>query len=253
MLGLTAFTDFVTQVGPLSEIYLSGGEPFEHPDLLNFISVARRSASRVVAYSSGTCSHNEALVPLSCEQIAAAACAGLGRIDVSLYGTSAEQHDRITQTRGSFVVTLETMRRLRMLGVAFGVHYVPLAERGDGVLSVLGLAHALGASRFHVLALSLQGRARSIVESSPSDDFYDNIRQLWSSGPSGLKIVLSSRTRRDAGITERTQRDASRAAMLDSSGFLYPGEGQRHPSSRSRRSLTSGARVDEILSELGAG
>lgn len=250
-LALATFADCLAQSPGLAEIFLSGGEPFEHPNFLEFVSLSKRSARSVVVYSSGTRIERGQLAPLPWEQIAAAAGAGVERIDVSLYGSSAIHHDAVTQTHGSFEHTVETLRRLRLAGVPFGIHYVPVADRGAGMLSVTNLARVLGASRFHVLSVAPQGRARRLPNLLPQPSFYDDVRELWS-GVSGLRVVLSSRMRREAGITEGTARDSMRAAMLDSAGFLYPDEGRRQAEFRSSRSLASGAPLAELLSELTA-
>jgi hypothetical protein len=140
---------------------------------------------------------------------------------------------------------------MKLLGVPFGVHYVPLADRGANVLSVFGLARSLGAARFHVLALTSQGRGRALHLPAIDDSFQASVRALWTDPSAALKVVLSSRTRLGAGIAERTARDSWRSAMLDSNGFFYPGEGRR--STRSSRSLVQGVGVAELLSELTSG
>lgn len=93
----------------------------------------------------------------------------------------------------------------------FGVHYVPIVNGGANVLAVLGLARALGAARFHILALTPQSRADALPEPIASVAYYDTVRDLWDSAPGGLRIVLSSQTREGARIEERTGGDQMRA------------------------------------------
>lgn len=246
-LSVSALKDFLSELPRLTEIYLSGGEPFEHPDLLKFVSLGKAEAATVVIYSSGTRRDGGVTLPISTDDLAATACAGVDRIDVSLYGASARDHDEVTQTSGSFVATLTTLRRLRLLGIPFGIHYVPVADGGSNFLPVLNMARTLGASRFHVLAVASQGRGRTL-RASPQPRFYEEVRQLWNDD-SNLTFVVSSKTRREAGILDLSHRDSFRVAMLDSSGFLYPNEASRQIEFRSRRALGS-ASVAELLHEL---
>jgi MoaA/NifB/PqqE/SkfB family radical SAM enzyme len=247
-LSLNEFATRIVELPRLSEIYLSGGEPFEHPEFLRFVSLAKKAANRVVVYSSGTSLNESVLAPISTEQLAAAVCAGVDRIDISLYAPSATAHDSVTQTPGSFEATLTTLHRLRMLGVPFGIHYVPLADGGANIFSVFSLARAMGASRFHVLALVTQGRARSMSAQKPEAAFYEDVRELWT-GDTSLRLVLSSRTRHEAGITEPTERDGLHVGMLDAAGHMYPSEGKRLPDFRSRHSIAT-TPIAELLTEL---
>lgn len=235
------------QLSGLSEIYLSGGEPFEHSALPEVVRAAQTAAHRVVAYSSGTHRTSAGLVPLDQKLLGATRTAGLDRVDLSIYAADAGAHDAITRTPGSFEATVASARRVQEAGLALGIHFVPLVRSENAMYEVLGLAQNLGASRFHVLALASQGRARSCsAEQAPASLFQQMLRVLPTA--SALEVVFSSDIRRLMGVAVETPRDRLRAGFLDVNGYLYGSEGDR--TMRSRRSLRDGASIDQLAADL---
>jgi MoaA/NifB/PqqE/SkfB family radical SAM enzyme len=244
MLEPSLFEKLLRDLAPLDEIYLSGGEPFEHASLATMTRASRQVAQSVVIYSSGVRMGARGNEPLPIDALREVRRAGVSRIDVSLYATRAHEHDAITRTEGSFTLTLETMRRLRAEGIPFGVHHVLLTSHSD-VLPLARLAQDLGAIRLHVLSLAPQGRGISLGEVHLSEATRVELRRLLEE-PSTLEIVLSSALRRSLGFTKPTARDALKPAMMDVRGFLYPSEGQRLPMLRSRSSLSERAFGDLV-------
>src|SRR5262245_49078929 len=159
-LSRLAFGDVLRELGRIEELYLSGGEPFEHPDLATFISAARSVTKRVIVYSSGIRLDDAGYRALSLDEIQRAADAGMARVDLSLYAATPVRHDEVTTLPGSFELTLQTAGRLRREGVPFGVHFVPIGDNGSELGAVADLTIRLGASRLHVLAPTAQGRGR---------------------------------------------------------------------------------------------
>lgn len=235
----------------LHEIYLSGGEPFEHPDILPLIRAASRVASRVIAYSSGTLlrDHPER-TPLPEPLLAEARHAGLGRIDFSLYSTEGARHDAVTQTPGSLGLTLESLRNARRAGLPFGVHFVVMKSNAGDLEAVRHLAADLGAARVHVLALAPQGRASARFDDlTPGPVVLGRLEQptRLEPEPRAPELVLSSALRPGLPATER---DGLRTAFMDVQGFLYPDEGKRTRAHRTADSLLSGRSLPELLQQL---
>jgi MoaA/NifB/PqqE/SkfB family radical SAM enzyme len=245
------FQDVASTLMRLKEVYISGGEPFEHPSLAEFVRVGRRYANFVAIYSSGTTLDAMGQVAsISEERLVMALHAGLSRIDVSLYAARAADHDRITETPGSFERTLGTLRRLRLLGIPFGVHFVPIGDAGSQVLRTAELAREMGATRFHVLKLALQGRAYSGLLAELDPNVLGKLAALRKQ-VSGMEIVISSALRAALGAEAEvpTERDQRKAAMLDVAGFFYANEGRRLPAFRSKHSVKERS-VREVLDEL---
>jgi MoaA/NifB/PqqE/SkfB family radical SAM enzyme len=239
----------LSEVEKLDSVYLSGGEPFEHPELESIIRAASQVAENVVVYSSGVRIGSAGNESIPEETIHAVAKAGASRIDLSFYAARAEAHDAITATPGSFMYTLETARRLRMLGLPFGIHFVPIQEAAEQILDVAELAKALKAVRMHVLAFAPQGRGRSIAAEAYPASFWQNLQELrtrnWP-----FTLILSSKLRLSLGMREQTPRDACRALFMDARGFLYPGEGRRQLEERSYLSLMNASRFSDLIGEM---
>lgn len=219
----------------LEDLYLSGGEPFEHPALREIIYSSRKVARNVVVYSSGVRMSDAGNEPLPRDALRMVREAGVSRIDVSLYATQALEHDAVTATKGSFELVMETLRRLSAEQIPFGIHYVPMPAVNN-VIAVARIARNLGAVRLHVLSLVAQGRARSLADMGLSESLCSDLLRLVDE-PSSFELVLSSQLRRELGLVEPTPRDALQSAMLDVRGFLYPSEGRRLPALRSSSSL----------------
>jgi MoaA/NifB/PqqE/SkfB family radical SAM enzyme len=220
-----AFASLLGSLGALQEVYLSGGEPFEHPQFEAFVRLSARNASTTVAYSSGTqlATVGARPVAIAAKRLARAAMAGLSRIDFSLYSTNSNDHDAVTKVSGSFDALMATLRVVRSLGLPFGVHFVPLVNGGREVRAVASFARAINASRFHVLAVAPQGRAAN-MPTEPEPEFLAEVGSLY--GDAAFDVVLSSAIRSALGH-ESTPRDAWNAIFVDVYGNSHAGEGKR--------------------------
>lgn len=234
------------QLPRLREIYLSGGEPFTHPDFHALLDRSFSLAETVVVYSSGVDHTPVGTTPLSFAELVRAHAAGLSRIDLSLYGASAESHEVVTKTPGSFEATLETARRAWLTNIAVGVHFVPIGKAAAEVRDVFAIAESIHASRFHVLALVPQGRgALRARDHVPSEKFWHDVAALHST--TRCEVVLSSAIRRAIGQSNVTPRDRMLAAHVDCQGYVYPAEGSRSPDRRSRRTIFEVADPSELF------
>jgi MoaA/NifB/PqqE/SkfB family radical SAM enzyme len=221
----------VRELAPLEEIYLSGGEPFEHPSLARIARDTSLLASQVAIYSSGVVGTTQ--IDALPTDVLGKLVRSVTRVDVSLYGLSASEHDAVTLTPGSFDSTLESIRRLRVVGIPLGIHFVPVSG-GEDVLALAQFAREVGARRFHVLAVAAQGRAQTL-NVNYSERFLDKLR-LLSTLDFGVEIVISSDLRARLGLGA-TKRDSLSAAFVDVNGHLYPSEGKRSPGTRSLGTL----------------
>jgi MoaA/NifB/PqqE/SkfB family radical SAM enzyme len=247
-LSRAAFGELLRELRSAEELFISGGEPFEHPELATFIAHARKVAKRVVVYSSGV-RLDAGYRALHFDEVQRAADAGMSRVDLSFYAATPELHDDVTTLPGSFMLTVESAARLRRAGVPFGVHFVPIGENGSQAGAVADLAVRIGASRLHVLALTPQGRGR-FLETEIRRETLNELGKLRDRRLP-LELVLSSEIRRQLGSHEKVQRDLLQPAFFDVRGFLYPSEGQRAAQRRSASSFLAGATLTQLVGELG--
>lgn len=101
----------------VERITLTGGEPFEHPDLMTMCRAVTDTG-----ISLGICT-NATLV--SDEQIAALAAMGNVHVNVSLDGFRAVSHGKFRGDQSSFAITVATVRRFAAAGLLKGLLSTP--------------------------------------------------------------------------------------------------------------------------------
>jgi MoaA/NifB/PqqE/SkfB family radical SAM enzyme len=213
--------------GPFVELYLSGGEPLDHPEIDPIVDIARAHAERVIIYSSGILSEAPAEnVPISFTKKILGILSKVSRTDISIYGSSALTHDAITRVPGSFNATIHSLRRLSDEGIPFGVHFVLMRGNEHELSSVLTLSLQTGASRFHILGVIPHGRGRFIDPACLTSELQLLLRRLYDN-PFHIEVVMASSVRRLAGIDTETPRDRWKAGFLDVHGNLLFSENHR--------------------------
>lgn len=230
ILDLKTFDSILRSVDQLHEIYLSGGEPFEHPDLIEAIRLAREKSDKVILYSSGNTFRNGIVSPISREQVQSLINEGVHRVDLSVYSMVRERHEEVTKVHGSFDSTIGSIQNLRSLGLPFGIHFVPVSSLpSEDLASIAEFAFQSGSARIHVLAPSPQGRAlKNFSNFKPSDEFLSTLRSLRNLAIS--ELVISSSLRESLGEFRPTDRDNWETLFVDCRGRPFPSEGQRAPS-----------------------
>lgn len=221
---VSVFRDLLADVAVQHEVYLSGGEPFTHPELGEFVSAASKTVRNVVVYTSGVCAHNGLAAAITDERLTAIAMAGVSRLDLSIYDSDPQRHDQVTRVAGSHKALSETVVRLRRLGIPFGFHYVPLVDGGRNLLRVAAFARESGAVRFHVLPLASQGRGAALAVSRIPTPLLTML-SLMCETP-GFRLVVSSEIRRQLNWPP-TQRDSWRSCFIDARGSVSRYEGCR--------------------------
>ncbi|MEZ4273594.1 MAG: radical SAM protein [Myxococcota bacterium] len=116
----------------------SGGEAMLHPHLLDYVSRARQHHMHVTVKTNG--------MFLSEQRTQALIDAGVGAIEVSLYGATASVHDGFTTVPGSFQQTTDGLRTARRLGLETIVSYCLTRQSVEGVAQVRDLCDSLGFS-----------------------------------------------------------------------------------------------------------
>jgi len=109
---------------------LSGGEVFLYPHLFDVLDRARELSLAVQLLSNGTLLRPGVAARL-------ARYRNLLGVSVSLYGSTPEVHDGLTQVQGSWRRTWEGVKRMRALGIAVRLKFVVVRSN----------AHEVGAMR----------------------------------------------------------------------------------------------------------
>ncbi len=129
--------DQLAEVGCFSLLF-SGGEPFLRTEILEILQGARERAFDFRINSNGT---------LINERIADALQElGPSRVSLSLYAAEAEIHDAVTQTPGSYALTLAAAQRLLKRGIRVHLKTPLMSINRLAYPGVEALAQSLGAS-----------------------------------------------------------------------------------------------------------
>jgi radical SAM protein with 4Fe4S-binding SPASM domain len=118
-------------------LMLTGGEALSHPELFTFLDRARELSFAVQLLTNATMLRPGVAARL-------ASYRNLQGVSVSLYGSSAEVHDGITQMPGSWRRTWEGIERLRRLGVAIRLKFVVMKQNAHEVAEMRADADARG-------------------------------------------------------------------------------------------------------------
>jgi len=115
-------------------VQFTGGEPLLCPFLLEAVREACRLELGVEVFTNGLVLDPERLASLTELGVSFA---------FSLYGASAEVHERVTRTAGSFETTMNAIRRVREAGARFRIGVIVSDENRAHAPATLALARTL--------------------------------------------------------------------------------------------------------------
>ncbi|HEV8244869.1 MAG TPA: radical SAM protein [Polyangiaceae bacterium] len=123
----------------VKSVHLTGGEPTIHPDFVDVLILAKKLGMRTSVGTIGTM--------LCQESFAARALPYLDEALFSLHGPSAEVHDRLTRTSGSFDRVTAALKLALKLRPDFGAYVNTVVTRFnvDELPDTVGFVDALGA------------------------------------------------------------------------------------------------------------
>ncbi|TSC96389.1 MAG: radical SAM protein [Parcubacteria group bacterium Athens0714_26] len=117
-------------------VSFTGGEFFTRPDALSIIKYADELHFTIDILSNGTLITDDVAKELSIRKVR--------RVQVSLYGATAQTHDSVTNLSGSFNQTIVGIRRLRECGIKVEIAYPMLQHTFHERYRVRELIQSLG-------------------------------------------------------------------------------------------------------------
>jgi AdoMet-dependent heme synthase len=130
---------------------LTGGDPFQRPDLFDLVRQGTRLGLPVAVSPSGTST-------LTAGRLAELREAGARAISLSLDGPAAEVHDRFRGVPGVFGWTLEAWQAARELGLKVQINTTVTGHNLADLADIAGLVHRLGAVSWSAFLLVPTGR-----------------------------------------------------------------------------------------------
>ncbi len=153
------------------EVVFSGGEPMLWAGLLDAVAAAATKGLATAVYTSGTADNTE-------ERLRLLRSGGLDRVALSLFGASAESHERVTRSRGSFEKTMRALRMAVKAGYDTEIHFVPLADNYRELAALAERVVGEGVRRVRVLRLVPQGRGSLLRARVPTRMQYAQLKQM---------------------------------------------------------------------------
>jgi hypothetical protein len=134
-----AAVDMGYGAGKDSSLVIGGHEPTRHPDLVSIIRLATGRGWRRIGLQTANAAFFDA------KMVEAMKGAGLGSVDLPVYGVSGSVHDAVVGMPGHFRALGRAVKRFRSAGMGVMVHSVPLAINLEEIGSIPSWAAKRGA------------------------------------------------------------------------------------------------------------
>jgi len=139
-----------------NQIQISGGEPLEHPSILDILGILREENLAIILYTSGlrACNGITTIHP----EMAMILKRHVRSVVFSLHGGGSEAHDAFTKTQGSFEATLESIAACRAASIDVAVHFVPTQANYQSLPELIHRLRKLKIKRISLLRFVPHGR-----------------------------------------------------------------------------------------------
>ncbi|WP_406840428.1 TIGR04053 family radical SAM/SPASM domain-containing protein [Streptomyces sp. AHU1] len=165
-LDTVAAQDLLRQVAafgqPAPLFVITGGDPFQRPDLTDLIAYGRRIGVRVAVSPSGTPTLTE-------ERLRAVHAAGASGLSLSLDGSTAELHDAFRGVPGVFRWTLDAWDTARALGLKVQINTTVARHNLHDLPDIVRLVAEHGAMLWSAFFLVPTGRGRDLGVLTPGE------------------------------------------------------------------------------------
>lgn len=166
-----------------NKISLGGGEPAIAKNFISVLSYLSTKNISVEVFTSGVTNFNNKIELYSNELIEAISNFGNLKLIFSIYGASQKTHDSITQTPGSFIATVGSLKNCLSANIKCEVNYVPLRANSHDFEDLVNLIKSYGLNKISILRFVPQGRGignRDILEMSAEEEdaFIANLLHL---------------------------------------------------------------------------
>jgi len=126
--------DIITQLKKENclRLVFSGGEPFFRKDIFDIIKFARQSQFDLTVFTNATLLNKDKIKKLKRLNL---------KLQVSLYGITAQMHDSITQVKGSFAKAMDAIHLFKRYNIPFRIIAMSFNKNFDQLKALKRLAH----------------------------------------------------------------------------------------------------------------
>ena len=143
-------------------VFLTGGEPLLYEEFDDIIFSLKNKLSNVSigAFTTGIVAHQGELCGISEKRAQNLASLGLEICYFSIYSAQAKKHDWMTENEGSFLLTLESIKRLCEQDVEVRINLVITRKNQEEISDIIEMASSLDCAEVRLLKLVNHGRAK---------------------------------------------------------------------------------------------
>lgn len=176
-------------------IFLTGGEPLLHEAFYDIVFSLKSELTNVSigAFTTGIVARQGKLCGISEKQAHNLASLGLEMCYFSIYSAQAKKHDWMTEYEGSFLLTLESIKRLCEQNVEVKINLVITRKNQNEISDIIEMASSLGCTEVRLLKLVNHGRAKKcwldigLTEQEYRESVLENVSRY-----TNIKITASS-------------------------------------------------------------
>lgn len=189
-----AMSDFVDLFSEDTYVFLTGGEPLLHENLDEIVALLHHGKENVSVglFTTGIRKEAGRLSSVS-EAYAGKLCSlGLKVCYCSLYSSCAEEHDWMTGIKGSFDLTLNSIKNLIAQGIEVKINFVVTKKNKKHLNDVIEMVSTLGCTEVRLLKLIRHGRAEDCWEEIglTESEYRDIVKDALKSN-GGIHITVS--------------------------------------------------------------
>lgn len=153
---------------------ITGGDPFQRPDLCDIVSYGTGLGLPVAVSPSGT-------PTLNASDLQAVREAGAKAVSLSLDGPDADSHDRFRGVEGVFDWTLEAWRSALRLGLRVQINTTVTGHNLDALADIAAIVREHGAMVWSLFLLVPTGRGRQLPQLT-ADEVEDVLNFAYDAG-----------------------------------------------------------------------
>ncbi|GHD90655.1 TIGR04053 family radical SAM/SPASM domain-containing protein [Streptomyces naganishii] len=165
-LGTEAAKDLMRQIAafgqPAPLFVITGGDPFQRPDLLELIAYGKEAGVRVAVSPSGT-------PTLTADRLRAVHEVGAAALSLSLDGSTPELHDGFRGVPGVYGWTIDAWDTARELGMKVQINTTVTRHNLHDLPDIVRLVHTHGAMLWSAFFLVPTGRGAALGSLTPEE------------------------------------------------------------------------------------
>lgn len=145
----------------MSRLCLSGGEPFEHPMIIDMVRYAKLNGVEVFIYTSGLVTNQDnQIISISSDKLKKLKALEVDKLIFNVEAAVESIYDEVMGTSNCFEKMKKSIIDSKSFDIYSEIHFVPMKINMSQIVPVFEMAKDLKVDKISFLRLVLQGRAK---------------------------------------------------------------------------------------------